>query len=64
MRFGPHALELDVAGPASPHSGPGTALAVARERVALLGGSLRIETGSGRYAALVRLPLTATHAYC
>lgn len=63
VRFGPDALELDVVGPASPHSDPGTALTVARERVALLGGSLRIETGSGRYAALVKLPLTATYAY-
>jgi signal transduction histidine kinase len=63
LRFGPDALELDVAGPASPHSDPGTALTVARERVALLGGSLRIETSSGRYAALVKLPVTATYAY-
>jgi signal transduction histidine kinase len=63
LRFGKNALELQVAGPASPHSDPGTALTVARERVALLGGSLRIETGSGRYAALVKLPLTATYAY-
>jgi signal transduction histidine kinase len=63
VRFGPDALELDVAGPASPHCDPSTALTVARERVALLGGSLRIETGSGRYAALVKLPLTATYAY-
>jgi signal transduction histidine kinase len=39
-----------------------TALAVARERVALLGGSLRIDTHPGRWAALVRLPLTADYA--
>ena len=48
--------------PASWQSDPVTAFAVARERVALLGGSLRIETGSGRCAALVRLPLTAGYA--
>jgi len=35
---------------------------VARERVALLGGTLRIQTGSGRCAALVQLPLTVGHA--
>ena len=63
VRFGQDALELDVSGPASSHPDPGTALTVARERVALLGGSLRIETGSGRYAALVKLPLAATYAY-
>jgi signal transduction histidine kinase len=63
VRFGPDALELDVTGPASRQSDPVTAFAVARERVALLGGSLLIETGSGRCAALVRLPLTAAHAY-
>ena len=62
VRFGPDALDLDVTGPASRQSDPVTAFAVARERVALLGGSLRIETGSGRCAALVRLPLTAGYA--
>ena len=62
VRFGADALELDVTGPASRHSDPVAAFAVARERVALLGGSLLIETGSGRCAALVRLPLTAGYA--
>jgi len=62
VRFGPDALDLDVTGPPSRQSDPVTAFAVARERVALLGGSLRIETGSGRCAALVRLPLTAGYA--
>jgi signal transduction histidine kinase len=62
VRFGPDALELDVTGPASRQSDPVTAFAAARERVALLGGSLRIETGSRRCAALVRLPLTAGYA--
>jgi signal transduction histidine kinase len=63
VRFGPDALELDVTGPASPQPDPVTAFAVARERVALLGGSLLIETGSGRCTALVRLPLTAAHVH-
>ena len=63
VRFGPDALELDVTGPASRQSDPVTAFAVARERVALLGGSLQIETGSRHCAAQVRLPLTPGHAY-
>jgi signal transduction histidine kinase len=62
VRFGPDALELDVTGPASRHADPAAAFAVARERAALLGGTLRIETSSGRCAALVRLPLTAGYA--
>jgi len=62
VRFGPEALELDVAGPACQRADPSTAFAGARERVALLGGTLRIETGAGRCAALVRLPLTAGYA--
>jgi signal transduction histidine kinase len=62
VRFGGDALELDVTGPASRQSDPVAAFAVARERVALLGGSLQIETGSRQCAALVRLPLTAGHA--
>jgi signal transduction histidine kinase len=62
VRFGPDALELDVAGPSSRQADLVTALAMARERVALLGGTLRIETGSGRCAALVQLPLTAGYA--
>jgi signal transduction histidine kinase len=62
VRFGPDALELDVAGTASRLADPVTAFAVARERAALLGGTLRIETASGRCTALVRLPLTAGYA--
>jgi signal transduction histidine kinase len=62
VRFCPDALELDVAGPVGRHADPVTALAVARERVALLGGSLRIDADPGRWAALVRLPLTADYA--
>jgi hypothetical protein len=62
VRFGADALELDVTGPASRQSDPVTAFAVARERVALLGGSLKIEAGSRRCAALVRLPLAPGYA--
>jgi signal transduction histidine kinase len=62
VRFGQDALELDVIGPIGRHADPVAAFAVARERVALLGGSLRIDTHPGRWAALVRLPLTADYA--
>ena len=62
VRFGTDALELDVAGPASRYADPATAFAIARERTALLGGTLQIETGSGRCAALARLPLAAGYA--
>ncbi len=62
VRFGPDALELDVAGTASRLADPVAAFAVARERATLLGGTLRIETASGRCTALVRLPLTAGYA--
>ncbi len=62
VRFCPDALELDVAGPVDQHADPMTAFAVARERVALIGGTLRIDTLPGRWAALVRLPLTADYA--
>jgi signal transduction histidine kinase len=60
VTFAADALELDITGPAS-HE-PGTAFAVARERVALLGGTLDVESGSGRCSALVRLPLSAGYA--
>ncbi len=62
VRFGPDTLELRVAGPAGRQADPAGAFAVARERAALLGGTVRIETSSGRCHALVRLPLTAGHA--
>jgi signal transduction histidine kinase len=62
VRFGADALELDVAGPVGRHADPVAAFAVARERAALLGGTLRIDTSVGRWAALVTLPLTAGYA--
>jgi signal transduction histidine kinase len=62
VRFGPEALELDVTGPVSRHPEPLAAFAVAQERVALLGGTLRIQTSAATCAALVWLPLAAGHA--
>ena len=62
VRFAPDALELDVAGPVGRHADPMAAFSVARERVALLGGTLRIDTTPARWAALVKLPLTADYA--
>jgi len=62
VRFGPDALELRVAGPPGRQPDPAGSLAVARERAALLGGTLRTETSSGRWHAFVRLPLTASYA--
>jgi signal transduction histidine kinase len=62
VRFASDALELDVAGPVGRHADPVAAVSVARERVALLGGTLRIDTSPARWAALVKLPLTADYA--
>jgi signal transduction histidine kinase len=62
LRFGADALELDVTGPPGRHADPAAAFAAARERVALLGGTLHIETGPGSCAALARLPLTPGYA--
>jgi signal transduction histidine kinase len=60
VRFTADALGLDVAGPPNPR--PGTAFATARERVALLGGTLRVETSPDRCNASVWLPLTPGYA--
>ena len=62
VRFSPEALELDVTGPASRQASPVAAFASARERAALLGGTLNIESAGGRCVALVRLPVTAGYA--
>lgn len=60
VRFGDDALGLDVAGPARKQ--PGAAFATAQERIALLGGTLKVETGSDRCSALVQLPLAPGYA--
>jgi signal transduction histidine kinase len=60
LRFGDDALELDVSGPASRQ--PGAAFATAHERVALLGGTLKVAAGAERCTALVRLPLVPGYA--
>lgn len=62
LRFGPDALDLTVTGTARANADPAAAFAAARERVALLGGSLHIETSTGRCAAQARLPLAPGYA--
>jgi signal transduction histidine kinase len=62
VRFGTDALELDVAGPPRARVDPLAAFATARERAALLGGTLSIESTAGRCTALVRLPLASGYA--
>src|SRR5260370_5603962 len=53
VRFGPDTLELRVAGPPGRQTRSAGAFAVARERAALLGGTVRIETSSGRCHSIV-----------
>jgi signal transduction histidine kinase len=60
--FTPDALELTIVGPAGPRRTSTAALAAARERVALHGGSLAFRTDSGNRHAFVRLPLDLAHA--
>ena len=60
LRFGDEALELDVSGPARKQ--PVAAFAIAQERIALLGGTLQVETGPDRCTALVRLPMAPGYA--
>ena len=62
VRFAPDALELQVTGPAARDGDPATALALVRERAALLGGTLRVENQAGRCDVLVQLPLTPRYA--
>jgi hypothetical protein len=62
VRFTPDALELRVAGPVTREADPATAFALVRQRAALLGGTLRVESQAGRCDALVQLPLTPRHA--
>ncbi len=62
VRFAPHALELQVSGPAARQADPATAFAIVRERAALLGGTLRVQSRAGRYDVVVQLPLTPRYA--
>jgi hypothetical protein len=61
LRFGPDALEMRVTGPPTRPADPAP-VSAAREWAALIGGTLRMETGSSRCDAFVRLPLTAGYA--
>jgi hypothetical protein len=60
LRFCDDALELSVRGPVGKQQP--VAFATAHERVALHGGTLRIETASDLCTALVRLPLAPGYA--
>ncbi len=60
LSFGEDALELHVSGPAGRQ--PGAAFATARERAALLGGTMNVQAGADRCTALVRLPLAPGYA--
>jgi signal transduction histidine kinase len=60
--FTADALELTIVGPAGPRRASIAALAAARERVAVHGGSLASRTESGNRHAFVRLPLDLVHA--
>jgi len=60
VRFCDDALELDVRGTAGKQQP--AAFATTHERVALLGGTLRIETAADLCTALVRLPLAPGYA--
>ena len=62
LRFTADALELDVSGPPAKPGEQQGAFAAAHERVALLGGVLRIDAGAELCTALVRLPLAPGYA--
>ncbi|HXW79394.1 MAG TPA: histidine kinase [Acidimicrobiales bacterium] len=59
VAFGPETLTLTVAGPSRRPSEVRSALAAARERAALYGGSLQTQAGGGRRETVVLLPLAA-----
>jgi signal transduction histidine kinase len=62
VTFTAESLEIAVRGPAAPRAERVAALAAARERTALHGGTLDATTKSGRCEAVVRLPLIAARA--
>lgn len=57
VAFGSDSLELTVSGQSARHGDPRPALAAATERAALHGGRVRTQSGGGRLATVVSLPL-------
>ena len=62
LRFCPDALELQVRGPQPPGAELAAALAAARERAGLHGGTVDSRLAGGRCYATARLPLISGHA--
>jgi signal transduction histidine kinase len=62
LRFSDEALEITVSGQARAGAEPQTALASAREWVALHGGRLEAQALTGRSHTIVRLPLVTAYA--
>lgn len=62
VRFTDDALEIAVRGPAARRSDRTAALAAARQRVSIHGGTFAATTSAGRCEAVARLPLVAAHA--
>jgi hypothetical protein len=62
LRFGPEALELRISGPPGDGADHGAALAAARERACLHGGTLDTRTAGSQSQAVIRLPLVSGHA--
>lgn len=62
LRFCPDGVELDVCGPPSPGADLRAALAAARERAALHGGTVQSRLDGGRCYATARLPLISGYA--
>ena len=62
LRFASDAFELHMSGPPANGAELGTALAAARERAALHGGTLTGRAAGGRWHAIARLPLVTSHA--
>jgi len=62
LRFGSDAIELHVDGAPARDTNPEAALAAARQRAALHGGTVEWRSSHGRYLAAARLPLVSSHA--
>ncbi len=60
LHFGPDALELHVSGPPSPAADAQAALAAARERARLHGGTVDSRLAGGLRYAMARLPLVSS----